>query len=71
MLDATLLTLSLVGLWAGTRVTLDGVIRLSERYGLSHAFLGLTVLAIGTDLPELFVAISASLQRLRGSKFRG
>ena len=71
MIDVILLLVGLVGLWAGARMTVDGVIRLSERYGLSHAFLGLTVLAIGTDLPELFVALSASLQQLQGVEASG
>jgi cation:H+ antiporter len=71
MLDLTLLILGLGGLWAGTRLTLDGVVRLCDRYGLSHGFAGLTILAIGTDLPELLVAVSASIQQLQGTEASG
>jgi cation:H+ antiporter len=71
MLDLPLLVLGLVGLWVGTRLTVDGAVSLCERYGLSHAFVGLTVLAIGTDLPELVVSVSASLQQLQGIEASG
>jgi cation:H+ antiporter len=71
MLDLTVLILGLVGLGAGTHLTLGGAVRLCERYGLSHAFVGLTILAIGTDLPELVVAVSASLQQLQGIEASG
>lgn len=65
------LLLGLVGLWVGTNLTLGGAVRLGERYGFSHAFIGLTVLAIGTDLPELIVAVSASIQQIQGIEASG
>ena len=43
----------------------------SERHGLSQGFIGLTILAIGTDLPELLVSVSGSLQQLRGIESSG
>jgi cation:H+ antiporter len=66
-----ILILGLIGLWAGTNLTLGGAVRLGERYGFSHAFIGLTVLAIGTDLPELLVAVSASIQQIQGIEASG
>jgi len=66
VLDIFLLVLGLLGLWGGTLLTVRGAVDLSERHGLSQGFIGLTVLAIGTDLPELLVSISGSVQQLQG-----
>ena len=66
MWDLALLVLGLGGLWLGTHTALGATIALGERHGLSPVFLGLTVLAIGTDLPELIVAIDGALFQLRG-----
>jgi cation:H+ antiporter len=65
-LDIILLVLGLAGLWGGTLLTVRGAVDLSERRGLSQGFIGLTVLAIGTDLPELLVSVSGSVQQLQG-----
>ncbi len=66
-----LLLLGLAGLWGGTLLTIRGAVRLSERYGLSHGFVGLAVLSVGTDLPELVVALSGSVQQLQGIEASG
>lgn len=66
MADFGLLAVGLVALWLGTELALNGTLDLAERFGVSQAFLGLSVLAIGTDLPELVVAISGGLHQLRG-----
>jgi len=71
MIGPILLLLGLLGLWGGTLLTVRGAVLLSERHGLSKTFVGLTVLAIGTDLPELFIAVSASLQQIRGIEASG
>ena len=63
--------LGLLGLWGGTLLTVRGAVELSERHGLSQGFVGLTVLAIGTDLPELLVSISGSVQQLQGIEASG
>lgn len=70
-LDVGLVVLGLLGLWWGTSLTLGGALRLTDRAGLSHGFVGLTVLAIGTDLPELFVAVTGGIQQLRGLEVSG
>ena len=71
MTGPILLLLGLMGLWGGTLLTVRGAVLFSERHGLSHSFVGLTVLAIGTDLPELFISVSASLQQIRGIEASG
>lgn len=66
-----LLLLGLGGLWGGTLLTIRGAVQLAERYGLSHGFVGLAVLSVGTDLPELVVALSGSMQQLQGVEASG
>lgn len=71
MSGLTFLILGLLTLYGGTLLTVEGAVRLSDRYGLSHGFVGLTILAIGTDLPELLVALDASIQQLQGIEASG
>jgi cation:H+ antiporter len=71
VLEVLLLLVGLVGLWGGTLLTVRGAVDVSERHGLSQSFIGLTILAIGTDLPELLVSVSGSIQQLRGVESSG
>ena len=71
MLETILFLLGLAGLWGGTLLTVRGAVDVSERHGLSQGFIGLTILAIGTDLPELLVSVSGSVQQLRGIESSG
>ncbi len=71
MLGLLLLILGLLGLWGGSILTVRGAVDLSEQHGLSKGFIGLTILAIGTDLPELLVSVSGSVQQLQGVEASG
>ena len=71
MTSLFVLLLGLVGLWQGTLWAVRGAVELSERYGISQGFVGLAILAVGTDLPELVVAISASVEQIRGVEASG
>jgi len=46
-------------LWAGAILTIDNVIVIAESYGVSERIIGLTIIAIGTSLPELITSIIA------------
>lgn len=61
----------LIGLWAGSELALRGIIEIAERRGLSQGFLGVAVLAVGTDLPELLVAITGGIHQLAGEEASG
>ena len=63
--------MGLTGLWLGTELIIRGALTIAEYYKLSHVFIGLTILAIGTDLPELLVAIDASLLQEKGQETSG
>ncbi|MBK8556012.1 MAG: calcium/sodium antiporter [Lewinellaceae bacterium] len=66
-----LIFIGLVGLWLGTRWIINGAIGIAKRFNLSHSFVGVAILAVGTDLPEVFVSIKASLLHLSGIESSG
>ena len=60
------LILGIIGLWIGAELTTRGSISIAKKLKISYTFIGLTILAIGTDLPELFINVTAALQKLQG-----
>ena len=71
MIDFLLLVVGLAGLWLGSETLIRGAMSLADRYRLSDALFGMLVLAVGTDLPELFVAFDASFRTLAGEDLTG
>ncbi|MGB5163923.1 MAG: sodium:calcium antiporter [Woeseiaceae bacterium] len=57
-----LLLLGLLGLWFGTELTIRGALSLSKRVGLSEFVVGIVILAVGSDLPELAIAIDVAIK---------
>ena len=55
----------LAGLWYGTEVTIRGAVAVAERFGISEFVVGIAILSIGSDLPELSIAIDAAIKNLR------
>jgi len=58
--DLLLILLGLGALAAGGHLTVDGAVGLARGFGISEVLIGLTVVAIGSSLPELVTAIIAS-----------
>lgn len=52
----------------GTKVALDNAVLIARHYHVSDFFIGATVLAIGSDLPELLVSVNAALRQLDGEQ---
>ncbi len=48
---------------AGSQVLLKGAIGIAQTMGISEAVIGLTLVAVGTSLPELTVSIIAAMRR--------
>lgn len=61
MQEIFLILIGLLGLWLGTELVIKGAVNIAEYYNLSKLFIGLAILSIGTDLPEIVIAINASL----------
>lgn len=49
----------LLALIGGGKLVIDNAVALARIAGLSEAFIGLTIIAIGTSLPELFTSVVA------------
>jgi cation:H+ antiporter len=54
-----LIGLGVVLLYVGAFLTVDNAVILAQEFGLSEKIIGLTVIAIGTSLPELITSIIA------------
>jgi cation:H+ antiporter len=61
-LSIVLIIAGLVGLAVGADVTLRGAVVIGERAGLSKAVIGLTIVAVGTSLPELATCLVATFK---------
>lgn len=61
-LQLLLLLVSILGLWFGSEKVIWGVKRLARKFGISELIIGLTIVSIGSSLPEIFVNISAGLR---------
>ena len=70
-LDFFLLITGIAGLWLGTELTIGGALAIARRHHLSEFFVGLVILSIGSDLPEIAIAIDAGLKTLMGSDASG
>lgn len=55
--------LGFVGLIGGWKMIVDSAIWIATNFGLPEAFIGVTIVAIGTSLPELAVSIIAALKK--------
>ena len=62
LLDILMLIGGLGLLVAGAKMLLDGAIGIAKIYEISEVVIGLTVIAIGTSLPELATSIMASFK---------
>ncbi len=62
-----LLLLSLIGglmlLLVAARLTVDGATSVARAFGVSELVIGITLVAVGTSLPELVTSITAALQK--------
>lgn len=52
-----------VGLYIGGKLLVDNAIFLARYFGISELIIGLTIVALGTSVPEIFVGIVAALRR--------
>jgi cation:H+ antiporter len=55
--------LGIVGLFFGGQLAVDGAVGLARSWGVDDALIGLTIIAIGTSLPELVASAMAAYRR--------
>jgi cation:H+ antiporter len=58
-----LIVLGLTALVLGGHWTVQGAVFLATWFGMSQSFIGLTIVAVGTSLPELFTSAVAAYRR--------
>lgn len=54
--------LGMIGLFLGGKFVVDGAVDIARGWGFSDSFIGLTIVAIGTSLPELVTSAMAALR---------
>ena len=57
-----MVVVSLIGITGGAQLLVTGGVGLARTFGVSEAVIGLTLIAIGTSLPELATVVMASLR---------
>lgn len=60
------LFIGLIGLPLGAYLVVEGGVEIARAYNLSESLIGLTLLAIGTSLPELATSLAAAVRRQTG-----
>jgi cation:H+ antiporter len=55
-----LISIGLAGLIGGGKLTVDAAVGLARGFGVSDVVIGLTIVAVGTSLPELVTSVIAS-----------
>ncbi len=58
-----MVVLGVVGLAFGGKWVVDGAVTIASTFGLSEALIGLTIVAVGTSLPELATSAVAAYKR--------
>jgi cation:H+ antiporter len=64
--DIVLLIAGIAGLLIGTELTISSALAIAKRHHLSEFFVGLVILSIGSDLPEIAIAIDAGIKGSMG-----
>jgi cation:H+ antiporter len=63
---AGFLALGLIGLPLGAQLLVSGAVDIAEALGVSDVVIGLTIVAVGTSLPELATTMMAAIRREGG-----
>ena len=71
MLDFIILCVSIAALTWGSLISVDSAVNLAKTYQVSEFFIGVVILSVGSDLPELVVTVNASFESLFGNDMSG
>ncbi len=63
LMSSGLTIVGVIGLVLGGRLLVDGAVSIASSFGVSEALIGLTIVAIGTSLPELATSVVAALKK--------
>ena len=71
MIALLLLVIGLIVLIGGTQLTVDKSVAIAQHYKLSDFFVGIVILAFGSDLPEIMISVDAALHQFEGEDTSG
>ena len=57
------ITIGGVGLWVGSELLIKGAIDLAKDFGVSERIIGITIVSVGTSIPELAASVIAVLKK--------
>jgi cation:H+ antiporter len=57
------ITVGIIGVVAGAEILIDAAVGIMKVFGVSEKFIGLTIVALGTSLPELATSVVAALKK--------
>ena len=60
---STYIVLGIIGLPVGAQLLIDGAVGIAQAWGVSEEVIGLTLVAVGTSLPELATSIMAAMRK--------
>lgn len=52
-----------IALWGGSELLISGAVGLAENYGVSERVIGVTVVSVGTSIPELAASVIAVIKK--------
>lgn len=52
-----------VGLWLGSELLIEGAVNLANQFGVSERIIGVTIISIGTSIPELAASMVAVVKK--------
>jgi cation:H+ antiporter len=61
--DVLFMTIGGVALWGGSELLIDGAVGMAKFYNVSERIIGVTVVSIGTSIPELAASVIAILKK--------
>ncbi|SNR73857.1 cation:H+ antiporter [Lutibacter agarilyticus] len=61
--DVLFITIGGVALWGGSELLIDGAIGMAKHFEVSERIIGITIISIGTSIPELAASVIAVLKK--------
>ena len=71
MINIALLILGIIGLWFGSGLVVESGKNIALRLKVSQTLIGLTIISIGTSIPEIFTNIISGLKVSKGIEASG
>lgn len=55
-----------IALWIGSELLIDGAVGIAKRFNVSERVIGVTIISVGTSVPELAASVIAVLKKEKG-----